>query len=148
MLKEISDETEERTYETSQDGEVLVNLRFVMIGLEEMLLLGKKKHPDLYNTDLYTILDRIVDKIEVLVESLDNLRSMFNNPPQRSYAPYVKVNYMLTPRNIRCGSLEEQEQEDSDQELDIPDSNIPNRQELKHASDKFLSQALLRRGIH
>lgn len=148
-MDDIASETRERENERHDDGVILSDLRYSMIGLDETLAQGKKKpNPPAKNEDLKAIMKRLFDKIKALVEAVDSLQKSFKpkSKPQRSYASYVKYN--IPPRHIRVGAVEEIEMEDnSDPELDIIDSKIPSREEIKSKSERFYMQALLRRGL-
>lgn len=148
-LEEIETEIREKQNETNEDGLILSDTRYSIIGLDELLAQGKKKPtPPAKNEDLSAIMRRISDKIKTLVETVNTLKKSFKrkSKPQRSYAPYVKYN--IPPRHVRVGAPEEMEVDDnSDPELDIIDSKIPSREEIKSKSERFYMQALLRRGL-
>lgn len=148
LLQNAEEENILRMRETNQDGVVLSEIRYGLIGLEEVLHEGKKKSPPKDKLEPLTrIMGRVMKKLEPLVESVKNLREMFDKKKTtRQYSHYVK--YTIPTRYSRVGASDELDIDlDSDPDLEIVDSNIPSREELKQKSIKIVQQGKLRRGI-
>ncbi|CAL8103796.1 unnamed protein product [Orchesella dallaii] len=144
--KEHEGQAKER--EMHSKGSIACDLRFALVSIDELFNQGKKKVGRSKEEDIRLLMKKLLEKVKGLVENVNGLRSEFpeGSQPQRSYAPYVKMN--VPSRYVRVGGLEEVEvDDDSDPDADLIDSKVPNREELKVKSDKFYQQALLRKGI-
>lgn len=146
FLEEVEAEITLRTFEKNFDGNIVLQLRTAMIGLEARFQKPiRRGEPHVKIDRLPTMMARIRRDVKNLVDTVDSLNSQFpvGSMPKKPYQDYIK--YTILSRYTRIGAPEELDKFDdgdsSDPDLEI-DSSVPSRKEIKMNSNRFYINAM------